>query len=145
MLCNISTEKEDYTTCGQNVLCTRVCQDVFSPSPCTHEKADTRMFLHVVDAANRGHCIIMLRAIDTDVLVLAVSSTAFLVHPEVWIRHRRTHAIHTYRYRAGWTEVAILFHRLQKRGRKLQLTYGNLLMKSHTSVRNSTYKAIRIV
>ena len=42
---NLSGEKDVYTTCGQNVLCSRVRQDISSLAPYTHEEADTRMLL----------------------------------------------------------------------------------------------------
>ena len=41
-------------------------------SPCTHEEADTRMFLHAADAVQQGDRKILLRTVDTDVLLLAV-------------------------------------------------------------------------
>ena len=44
---NLSGEKDVYTTCGQNVLCSQVCQDISSLEPCTHEEADTRMLLMI--------------------------------------------------------------------------------------------------
>ena len=43
---NLSGEKDVYT-CGQNVLCSRVRQDISSLEPCTHEEADTRMLLMI--------------------------------------------------------------------------------------------------
>uniref|UniRef100_UPI003590007E uncharacterized protein n=1 Tax=Myxine glutinosa TaxID=7769 RepID=UPI003590007E len=82
---NLSTEKEVYTTCGENVLCTRVNQNVSAMAPCSHEEADTRMFVHAMDAANRGHRRIVLRTVDTDVLVLAVSNAARLENTEIWV------------------------------------------------------------
>ena len=39
--------------------------------PCNQEEADSRMFLHVADAANSGHNSFMIRTKDTDVVVLA--------------------------------------------------------------------------
>ena len=36
---NISGDKEVYTTFGQNVLCSRIHQDISSLAPCTHEEA----------------------------------------------------------------------------------------------------------
>ena len=84
---NLSTQKEVFSTCGQNVLCSRVHQDVSSLAPCTHEEADTRMFLHAIDAANKGHRRLMLRTVDTDVVVLAVSTVVLLDNTELWIAY----------------------------------------------------------
>lgn len=82
---NLSAENEVYSTCGQDVICTVPHLDVSSLAPCTHEEADTRMLLHAGDAANRGHRRIMLRTVDTDVLVLAVSSVATFQDTELWV------------------------------------------------------------
>ena len=82
---NFSGDKEVYTTCGQNVLCSRIVQDVSPLAPCSHEEADTRIFLHAVHCANKGHRRIMIRTVDTDVLVLAISIVARLENTEIWI------------------------------------------------------------
>ena len=60
------------TTYGQDVQCTSP-RETASLSPCTHEEADTRMLLHAADAVQQGDRKILLRTVDTDVLVLAVS------------------------------------------------------------------------
>ena len=39
---------------------------------CNHEEVDTRVFLHVKDMAKEGHRKMVIRTVDTDVLVLAV-------------------------------------------------------------------------
>lgn len=77
--------KEVYATCVEKVICNRTHLDVSALAPCTHEEADTRMFVHVQDAFNRGHRRMMLRTVDTDVVVLAVSTAAILVSAEIWI------------------------------------------------------------
>ena len=41
--------------------------------PCNHEEADTRILLHVRDAASCGHRKIAIRTVDTDVVVIALS------------------------------------------------------------------------
>ena len=47
--------------------------------PCTHEEADTRMLLHVKHAAMNGHTTVVIRTVDTDVLVLAIAHFQYLV------------------------------------------------------------------
>ena len=42
-------------------------------APCTQKEADTRIFLHVSDAANYGYGKLMIRTVDSDVLVLAIA------------------------------------------------------------------------
>jgi hypothetical protein len=60
------------TTYGQDVRCTSP-RGTTRLSPCTHEEADTRMLLHAADAVQQGDRKILLRTVDTDVLVLAVA------------------------------------------------------------------------
>ena len=70
-------------------------------SPCNHEEADTRVFLHVNDMSLQGHTKITIRTVDTDVLVIAISVFARL-HcqlEELWIdfgtgKHRQFFPIH---------------------------------------------------
>ena len=47
--------------------------DLSNLTPCNHEEADTRVFLHVKDMTQQGHTKMVIRTVDTDVLVLAVS------------------------------------------------------------------------
>ena len=82
---NLSGEKDVYTTCGQNALCSRVRQEISSLAPCTHKEADTRILLHAVDSANKGYRRIILHTVDTDVLVLAVSTVVSLEDTEIWV------------------------------------------------------------
>ena len=42
-------------------------------SPCSHEEADTKLLLHAFDAEKEGYRKVMLRTVDTDVVVLAVA------------------------------------------------------------------------
>ena len=48
-------------------------QNTYRLQPCSHEEADTRMLLHVKDAMNCGFKSVMIRTVDTDVVVLAVT------------------------------------------------------------------------
>ena len=42
-------------------------------APCSHEEADTRIFVHARHAVEEGNKGIMVKASDTDVVVIAVS------------------------------------------------------------------------
>ncbi|KAG7158065.1 hypothetical protein Hamer_G028471 [Homarus americanus] len=42
-------------------------------APCNHEEADTRMMVHAADALECGHRRILIRIVDTDVVILAVA------------------------------------------------------------------------
>ena len=69
----IPDDKEPYTTSGESVLSSTNRMNLTNLSPCTHEEADTRLMVHVLDASCCGHRGIMIRTSDTDVVVLAVS------------------------------------------------------------------------
>lgn len=65
-------------------------------APCNHEEADTRMMLHLADAVLKGHSKIMLRTVDTDVVVLAISCVPQLEGlKELWV-HIGTGRNHQY-------------------------------------------------
>ena len=61
-------------------------QDVHLLAPCSHEEPDSRMMLHVAHAAQHGHHKILVRTVDTDVVVLAVMVAETLpAEDEVWL------------------------------------------------------------
>ena len=43
-------------------------------APCTHEEADTRILLHLGVAVQQGHNKMSIRTVDTDVVLLAITS-----------------------------------------------------------------------
>ena len=54
-------------------------------SPCDHEEADTRIFVHVKHAASE-HSRIMIKTIDTDVVCIAISCAKRIPElEELWI------------------------------------------------------------
>lgn len=53
--------------------------------PTNHEEGDTRVFLHVKDMAAKGFRRVMIRTVDTDVLVLAISLFEDLGVTQLWI------------------------------------------------------------
>ena len=74
MQSSIPEEKQLVVTDGESVMCMPALDesDLVSISPCSHEEADTRMLLHAKHAAHHGHNKILVRTVDTDVVVLAV-------------------------------------------------------------------------
>ena len=74
---HLVTEKEVFLTCKQNVLTCCIRRDLSTLSPCTQEEADSRRFLHMANAVKKGYKNVMIRTVDTDVLVLAVYSASF--------------------------------------------------------------------
>jgi len=63
--------KQVTVTEGCNVLSSPPLSTSDSLMPCTQEEADTRRFLHVLDAGKRGFRKAMIRTVDTDVIVLS--------------------------------------------------------------------------
>ncbi len=59
--------------------------DVSAIDHCTHEEADYRMLLHASHAYQQGYRRIIIRATDTDVLVLAVAVASVLDGCELWL------------------------------------------------------------
>ncbi|KAG7178072.1 hypothetical protein Hamer_G003830 [Homarus americanus] len=70
-------------------------------APCNHEEADTRMMVHAADALECGHWRILIRTVDTDVVILAVAlaNERSEVLDELWLifgtgKNRRYIAAH---------------------------------------------------
>lgn len=81
---NLATNKHIITTQGTGILCSNR-QDVSALAPCTHEEADTRIFLHLQDSVQQGYSKVSIRTVDTDVVVLAIASATRLNISELWI------------------------------------------------------------
>lgn len=81
---DIDTNKHLITTQGTGVLCSSR-QDVSALAPCTHEEADTRILLHLQDDVQQGYSKVSIRTVDTDVVVLAITSANHLSISELWI------------------------------------------------------------
>ena len=60
-------------------------EDITLLSPSDHEEADTCLFLHVNDMATEGFTRVMIRTVDTDVLMLSISLFDDLQLDELWI------------------------------------------------------------
>ena len=66
--CRISEQKQLNVTKGSEVLSKNTPQ---MPT-CSHEEADSRMYVHLLDALEEGNNKIMLRTVDTDVVVICI-------------------------------------------------------------------------
>lgn len=69
--------------------------------PCNQEEADTRLFLHVMNASHNGLKKIMIITVDTDVVVIAIFAFSLLDIEELWIefgsgKNKRWLPIHQY-------------------------------------------------
>ena len=76
--------KQISTTLRNHVLC-NLDRQLSNMSPCSHEEADSRMILHLADATKSGHDRIMIRTVDKDVAVLAVTYFYSVPASEKWI------------------------------------------------------------
>ncbi|KAK3732423.1 hypothetical protein QZH41_018359, partial [Actinostola sp. cb2023] len=76
--------KEVYSTYGNEVLSNTARAALDGLQPCNHEEADSRIFLHVHDAALQ-HRRILIRSVDTDVFVLAVAQMQRIPDKELWL------------------------------------------------------------
>ena len=83
----LSTEdgKEVYATHGREVLCSSEESDLANLAPCSQEEPDTRLLLHVVDAVQKGSKKVVIRTVDTDVVVVAASSFSKINPDELWV------------------------------------------------------------
>ncbi len=70
---------------GNAPLRTQSISYVAGLSPCTHEEADTRMLLHLEDTVRQQYNKVSIRTVDTDVVVLAITSAQRLGITELWI------------------------------------------------------------
>ena len=53
--------------------------------PCNHEKADTRIFVHLSHAAQNGIKRTPIKTVDTDVVVIAVAHSLDIEIDELWV------------------------------------------------------------
>ena len=74
-----------YVTDGSNVLCSSIDTDLSDLAPCSHEEADTRLFLHAVNATRKGCSKLCIRTVDTDVVLLAISTFNEIDCDELWL------------------------------------------------------------
>ena len=79
-------DKQLVVTDGEAVLSKPPLLDLALLAPCSHEEADRRMLLHLSHATNHGHHKILIKTVDTDVVVLAVSvAQGLLPEDELWL------------------------------------------------------------
>ena len=86
-MCEAETTSTVIVTKGEEVISNTV-KSLDAVSPCSHEEADRRIFVHAKDATTNGSKCIIIKANDTDVLVIAISvlpSLQELGLLEMWI------------------------------------------------------------
>ena len=73
------------STLKDNVI-TNLEGDFSNLQNCNHEEADTRIFLHLVDAITRSEvCTFLIRTVDTDVVVLSVYAPSILPLTKIYV------------------------------------------------------------
>ncbi len=82
---NATDDRIVVSTLRMEVVCNCPSKDTSQISPCNHEEADTRIMLHVKDAVQTGMRQIMIRTVDTDVVVIAISIGHKLNILNLWI------------------------------------------------------------
>lgn len=79
-----SQDKKVFVTLGPDVFA-NVNDDLSMLTPCSHEEADTRIFLHISHASRAGLLKGTIRSVDTDVVVIAVAQFHKLDLTHLWI------------------------------------------------------------
>lgn len=81
----VSDGKQLIGTCGSNVKCYQQNYNTSQLEACAQEEADTRMLLHASDLVAAGYTKLLIRTVDTDVVVLAIAFFQTLSCAELWI------------------------------------------------------------
>ena len=85
-LASLKTGSQIIATHHKDVVCTQPRDTTgLAPRRPTQEEADTRIFLHVSDAVNHGYSKVMIRTVDSDVLVLAIAAAHQLNIDKLWV------------------------------------------------------------
>ena len=85
-------------TAREYVLTNNDSIEILSLAPCNHEEADTRIFVHAKNMAETGHRKIMIKTVDTVVIIIAIAVSHELHLTELWIE-----------FRTGKTDVGFQF------------------------------------
>jgi len=81
----IADGKSVNATDESNVMCSSIDVDLNNLAPCSHEEADTRLFLHAADAIKKGSRKLCIRTVDTDVVVIAISTFKDINPDKLWL------------------------------------------------------------
>ena len=73
------------STIQNNVISSSNFANATNISPCNHEEADTRLFVHCLDVSNCDYKNVMIQTVDSDVVVLVVNFFNQLNLVQLWI------------------------------------------------------------
>ena len=85
-LTKLDDQKLVISTAEQNVLSNKP-EDCTDLMPCTHEEADMRLYIHAADMSKKGFKKVMIRSVDSDIVVLAVSIYQEMEFEEMWVEY----------------------------------------------------------
>ena len=71
-ICQTQTTSTIIVTKEGCVICSDNQKSLEAVSPCLHKEADTRIFVHARDAAIEGNKALVVKANDTDIVVITV-------------------------------------------------------------------------
>ena len=80
-------DKKVMSSYDQSVV-SNTSRDIGDLSPCTHEEADTRIFVQCLDSVGESNKRLLIRTVDTDLAVIAISLSRRLSASEIWIAFR---------------------------------------------------------
>ena len=69
----------------ETVLTNRSGDIVNELGPCNHEESDTRLSLQAQHCSQEGHSKILIKTVNTDVVIIAISKFTSLQLEELWI------------------------------------------------------------
>ena len=76
---------------------------------CNHEEADTRMVVHVMDSLEKGFNDIMIRTVDTDVIVILIGEfhTIHQSYPsaDIWVAFGTGKHFRYYHINILWVKI----------------------------------------
>ena len=81
----IADGKELCATDGSGVVCFPAESYLVNLAPCSQAEVDTRLFLHVADAVQKGCKKVTIRTVDTVVEVLGVALFSKTAPDQLWI------------------------------------------------------------
>ena len=70
---------------GLEVIASSQSFDNCSLSLCDHDEADVKLILHIADMSAKGYKRVMIRTVDTDVLILATAVYTKISVNELWV------------------------------------------------------------
>jgi len=70
-----------------SVVSSHECITQSALTPCDHEEADTRLFLHALHCVQSGHRKVLIRSVHTNIVVLAIAKFHDLSLEELWFAY----------------------------------------------------------